>query len=353
MEKQPPRPMTPFDELVTPPQLHMMKLFLPYTPSSNQRFLGVFVKFLELKEAISFFQTAGNDLHTQAFSSSSPPSFLEIMQEIKPYMPPKESEMIDTLLNMMNIMEMAQMFQGNPDITPGSGSGENDGNQNMGGLSGLFSGGFNPMDMMMGMLTPEQQNMFQMYNNMFANDMEADHTDENNMSADHADENGMNSNNMHSNGVYTNDTNADHAHTGHINSYAGNMTAHDIHTEDMKSYKRNTENVESYDINTEKTESYGINTENMESYDINTGDVGPCDIDTEDMKSRDIDTESMESCDIDTKNMSRRDIHTVDMSHSDVHTDVAYSNGLNPNRTKRLFSETDKNFTRKGNHNYE
>lgn len=29
MEKKTPKPMTPFDELVTPPQLQMLKLFLP------------------------------------------------------------------------------------------------------------------------------------------------------------------------------------------------------------------------------------------------------------------------------------------------------------------------------------
>lgn len=169
MEKRLTRPMTPFDELVTPPQLHMLKLFLPYTPSSNQRFLGIFIKFLELKEAISFFQNDGKDLHTQAFQSSTPPSFMEIMQEIKPYMPSRESEMIDTFLNMMNIMEMAQMFQGSTDFQSDTASGETDGSkENMGGLSGMFSGGFNPMDLMMGMLTPDQQNMFQMYNDMFS-----------------------------------------------------------------------------------------------------------------------------------------------------------------------------------------
>lgn len=205
MEKQPPRPMTPFDELVVPRQLQMLKLFLPYTPSSNQQFLGVFVKFLELKETMAFFQNSGNNLHTQAFNRSSPPTAMEMLQEIKPYMPPKEAEMMDTFSNMMNIMEMVQMFQGsgadaggNPfgdmaDIFSafggGFGSAEGDGSQSgspenedsgpgggfggMGNAANMFSGGFNPMDMMMGMMTPDQQNMFQMYNHMFENQMGA------------------------------------------------------------------------------------------------------------------------------------------------------------------------------------
>lgn len=200
MEKRPPRPMTPFDELVTPPQLQMLKLFLPYTPSSNQQFLGVFIKFLELKETISFFQNIENDLHTQAFSRNHPPSPTEMLQDLKPYMPSQQAEMMDTFLNMMNIMEMVQMFQGNGDDTGGNpfagmadmfSGGSSDGSSSsnsesggfggMGDMANMFSGGFNPMDMMMGMMTPEQQNMFQMYNNMFASEMNSkenapDHT---------------------------------------------------------------------------------------------------------------------------------------------------------------------------------
>lgn len=213
MEKQPPRPMTPFDELVNPPQLHMMKLFLPYTPASNQRFLGVFIKFLELKEAISFFQTIGNDLHTQAFQSEAPPSFLEIMQEVRPYMPAKESETIDTLLNLMNIMEMAQMFQGNSDLHFDGPEGAEK-NNGMGGLSGLFSGDFNPMDMMMGMLTEEQQNMFQMYSNMFANGMDTD--GERNDSMDSPD---SNDHNMSSHDTSPNDSSTDSWNSGNYTDF--------------------------------------------------------------------------------------------------------------------------------------
>ena len=55
MEKKPPLPMTPFDTLVTSPELQMMKLMLPYTPASYQRFLAFYIKFSELRNAISYF----------------------------------------------------------------------------------------------------------------------------------------------------------------------------------------------------------------------------------------------------------------------------------------------------------
>ena len=41
MKKKTPFPMTPFDMLVVPEQLHMMKLFLPYLPSGTQKMLAL------------------------------------------------------------------------------------------------------------------------------------------------------------------------------------------------------------------------------------------------------------------------------------------------------------------------
>ena len=67
-------------------------------------------------------------------------------------MPPSTSESIDNLMNMMSMMEMMQSMQEMQETS-------ND------GTSGF---GFDPMQMMQGMLTPEQQEMFDMYNNMFS-----------------------------------------------------------------------------------------------------------------------------------------------------------------------------------------
>lgn len=170
MEKKSPKPMTPFDEMVTPPHLQMLKVFLPYTPASNQKFLGIFIKFMEFQQTIHFFQSFNIPLHSQTLG---PDSSADMFEDLKPYLPPQTAEMADTFMNMMNMMEMMQMFQENaPDDAQSESS-----------SSGAFSGGFNPMDMMKGMLTPEQQNMFEMYNTMFSNEadmtkMEGDDLDE-------------------------------------------------------------------------------------------------------------------------------------------------------------------------------
>ena len=56
MKKKTPFPMTPFDMLVVPEQLHMMKLFLPYLPSGTQKMLALWIKCQELTNTIAYFR---------------------------------------------------------------------------------------------------------------------------------------------------------------------------------------------------------------------------------------------------------------------------------------------------------
>lgn len=142
MEQKSHRPMTPFDNLVTPPFLYTLKLLLPYTPPSMQRFLAFYIKFLELRRTMESFH---------GFPSRT--LSMNMLDELKPYMDPSEKEMMEQMSSMMNMMEMIQSMQAMSDST-----------------SQDF-GNFNPMDIMQNMLTPEQQEMFNMYNTMFENEI--------------------------------------------------------------------------------------------------------------------------------------------------------------------------------------
>lgn len=142
MEQKSHRPMTPFDNLVTPPFLYTLKLLLPYTPPSMQRFLAFYIKFLELRQTMESFR--GFPSHSLS---------MNMLDELKPYMDPSEKEMMEQMSSMMNMMEMIQSMQAMSDST-----------------SQDF-GNFNPMDIMKNMLTPEQQEMFNMYNTMFESEM--------------------------------------------------------------------------------------------------------------------------------------------------------------------------------------
>lgn len=142
--------MTPFDHLISSQDLQMLKLFIPYTPPSNQSLLAVYVKFMEFQRTLSVFQNPKQTIHMQTLQNASP---LDMLTEIKPYLPKQSGEQLDQLLNMMSMMEMFSSFQ--------SMNEESDGQ------------GMNPMDMMKGMMTPEQQSMFDTYSTMFSGqDME-------------------------------------------------------------------------------------------------------------------------------------------------------------------------------------
>ena len=101
MEHKPPKPMTPFDNMVTPPFLYTLKLMLPYTPPSTQRMLGIYIKFLELRYTLSHFNGFGNADSSRLF---------DLLMD---YMGPEEQEMMEQMEMLMNMMEM---MQGQPDM---------------------------------------------------------------------------------------------------------------------------------------------------------------------------------------------------------------------------------------------
>lgn len=178
MEKKPPRPMPPFDELTIPAELQTLKLLLPYTPVSEQQSLWILIKFMELQHTIQFFRQQQNRLHSQTFRRF-PVSMAEMLEEITPYLPPEEAEMLNTFRNVMNIMEMMQMFQENTDASESPPEKHSADTGSPGQQSPFHFDSMNPMDLMMGMLSPEQQEMFRMYQSMFSDmdDFDSDSSD--------------------------------------------------------------------------------------------------------------------------------------------------------------------------------
>lgn len=125
MDRTPPGPMTPFDELVTTPQLQMIKLLLPFAPEPGRRPMALVIKFLELKNTVSLFQNRRFCLTAQSVSSDSD-NVLDFIELLKPYLGSEMSDMIDLILNMKT----------------------------------LFASGDLSPDLFMGMMSPEQQDLF-------------------------------------------------------------------------------------------------------------------------------------------------------------------------------------------------
>ena len=140
--------MTPFDCRIATQSLQLTKLLIPYLPRETQRIMAIYVKFMEFQNTWSSFRAFRQKSHTTQ----------DIFQELRPYMPPSACDSIDNIMNMMSMMEMMQSMQ----------------NTDSGESSGF---GFDPMQMMQGMLTPEQQGMFDMYNTMFSAESENCETD--------------------------------------------------------------------------------------------------------------------------------------------------------------------------------
>lgn len=147
MEKHPPRPMTPFDELVTPPSLYTLKLLLPYVPAHLQRIMAVFFKFNELKYTMETF------FGFPPKKNAAPDT---ILQDLMPYMKPEEQNMMEQMQSMMNMMDMMKQMSDVADFSNPDGS------------------SFSPFDLMKGMLSPEQQDMFESYNHLFEQEFEKD-----------------------------------------------------------------------------------------------------------------------------------------------------------------------------------
>ena len=152
MEKKIPPPMTPFDELVTSPQLQDMKLLLPYTPASGQQMLAALIKFMELRQTLFLFHHFRSGIRAQLLRADEGNTQEDLLKSLRPYLSPQENETLDMVLNMKDIMSMAEMMKS---ATDSDSSGE-------GGPP------FSPMDLMMGMLSPEQQESFNAYSAMFS-----------------------------------------------------------------------------------------------------------------------------------------------------------------------------------------
>ena len=105
MKNKTPFPMTPFDMLVVPEHLHIMKLFLPYLPSGTQKILAVWIKYMELHNTLAYFR---NFPHFGLGECLSPKQAgaMEIFEELRPYMKEDEAEQIDMALSAMSMMEM-------------------------------------------------------------------------------------------------------------------------------------------------------------------------------------------------------------------------------------------------------
>ena len=164
MEKKTTKPMTPFDEVTIPFELTLLKLILPYTSAAKEQTVWILIRLMELKNTIRFFKHPEHLQTTLGLTAQSlPQSPTEILDILTPYLSPEQTQTIEQFQNVMNMMEIVQMFQAEAaSDTTGSAS------PDPGDPGSNPFGTFNPADLMMNMLSDEQKEMFQMYQDLFS-----------------------------------------------------------------------------------------------------------------------------------------------------------------------------------------
>ena len=130
-EQKRPDKIQAFDSLFTTNQIQICKLLLSYLEPSMQKSLAVYIKYMEFRYPISYFQ-----LHPEAFlPHEQSPDTNMICNEILPFCSPSQKKQVEqfaglfsNLKNMKEMMEtinmMKEMF---PDGFPfaDTGSGDN------------------------------------------------------------------------------------------------------------------------------------------------------------------------------------------------------------------------------------
>lgn len=165
-----------FDALYTTNQIQKLKVLLPYIEPSMQKHLAVYIKYMELQYTMNFAKRQSAALCGCGLSQPEKPDLKRLCRELCLYSTPEEIRQLEQIQNMLQtletVQEMSQTMSAMQEIFPdmnmdslfenplsGSGPGENTADDS----EKEASSGSPMMDMLMHMLTPEQREMYEMF----------------------------------------------------------------------------------------------------------------------------------------------------------------------------------------------
>ncbi len=177
MEQTENQAIVTFDTLYTNNHIQILKVLLPYFDIQSRKRLAILIKFMELRYTMDYFaRYAALHAVEARDKTGGQPDIVAIFEQIKNFCTPSERAMFDQLANMKKSMEMyeemmgmMQVFsqmtqetspagQADPDIP-----GEPDRPGSAGAAADSAAPQSNPIDMLKGLLSPEQQAMFEMF----------------------------------------------------------------------------------------------------------------------------------------------------------------------------------------------
>ena len=104
MEKENDIQMTIFDTMTQSREIQMLKTVIPYMKNSQKKQFAILIKYMELQNTIQIFSQ-----ENQALSMCSLPeeenNTVSMLNDLRKFCTPKESETIDMLINMFSMLE--------------------------------------------------------------------------------------------------------------------------------------------------------------------------------------------------------------------------------------------------------
>lgn len=171
-----------FDTLFCTNHIQMLKIMLPYMDNQTQKSMAIYIKFLELNYTLEYFKKHPYPL-CGCLEREESPDLSQICSELLPYCTENEKAQLEQIQNISRSMEMykemSQTMEMMKDFMPDAASfmespfndpGEEDDSsfERENGKARGASGGFDMMNMLMNMLTPEQRQMYEMFGGQHA-----------------------------------------------------------------------------------------------------------------------------------------------------------------------------------------
>lgn len=101
--------LTEYDGLVQTRELQMLKSMLPFANIKMQMPLAILIQTMQFRNTIHMFQNNANALSACSVNNE-PDRRSAMIQTLRKFCTPKERETIDTLLNIMCVMENYDAF---------------------------------------------------------------------------------------------------------------------------------------------------------------------------------------------------------------------------------------------------
>ncbi len=132
-----------FDEALEAHSLELLKAGMPYINTSEQKIFSVYIKLNELINTIKFFNSTPKNVGICSINQTEN-QVSDMLNELKKVSNKEEKKFIEQIQNMMTMFQIYSVYKTNTSKDSKS-----------------------PTDILKGMLTPSQQEMFDTYSTLF------------------------------------------------------------------------------------------------------------------------------------------------------------------------------------------